>query len=45
MNKMNILKYFSLFLLLTAAIVFTRCSKSDDGNDEVEVADYARKRF
>ncbi|KXB79083.1 hypothetical protein HMPREF3034_02221 [Prevotella sp. DNF00663] len=44
MNKMNILKYFSLFLFLTSAIVFTGCSKSDDGNDKdkVKVADYAK---
>lgn len=42
MNKMNILKYFSLSLFLAAAIVFTGCSKSDDGNDKVEVADYAK---
>ena len=45
MSKMNILKYFSLSLFLAAAIVFTGCSKSDDGNDgndKVEVADYAK---
>lgn len=42
MNKMNILKYFSLSLFLAAAIVFTGCSKSDDGNDKVELSDYAK---
>lgn len=42
MNKMNILKYFSLSLILAAAIVFTGCSKSDDGNDKVELSDYAK---
>lgn len=42
MNKMNILKYFSLSLFLVAAIVFTGCSKSDDSNDKVELSDYAK---
>ena len=42
MNKMNILKYFSLSLFLAAAIVFTGCSKSDDSNDKVELSDYAK---
>lgn len=42
MNKMNILKYFSLSLILAAAIVFTGCSKSDDSNDKVELSDYAK---
>lgn len=42
MNKMNILKYFSLSLILAAAIVFTGCSKNDDNNDKVELSDYAK---
>lgn len=42
MNKMNLLKYFSLSLFLAAAIVFTGCSKSDDNNDKVELSDYAK---
>lgn len=42
MNKMNILKYFSLSLFLTAAIAFTGCSKSDDGNDKPAAIDYAK---
>ena len=42
MKQMNILKYFSLSLFLMAAIVFTGCSKSDDGNDKVEPSDYAK---